>query len=634
MKVKLQFDKRRIQEFLLFNAEKIGAGVVVFGALLILYFSLKWYWDERFTRTTDMLLAACDNARKTIDKTEPPTLDVADYVTQSKSSRVPVVEQPYDYPALWDKPMFEVPSLRGEPPLFAAKQLRGTAELGPFRVMAVHAPDARSPRAGKTARPAPAATPTLVEENRGKQWIVLTALVPVKEQEDAYIDTFSQSANVYRDAVADVPRYIGYWVERIEVTSPADAANPNWEKATKFKSDEERKKALVEWMGAQAASTALVGSMAGEIIPVDYVDPALTFPLGPLLGRHWTASVAHDPEIPVMRGMGESTDMPPDMATGPMGDRMHVRPGLGGPAVEEGPFGAEIRPGDPDRQHAPMIASDMPSYVQQRKLYKLLRFFDFNVEPGKQYMYRVRLALANPNRSPNLPASKLKDPKFAEKTHLATNWSEPSPVIAVPLDWHIFLVRVTPPTRGSVDTADVKVTAWKPDQGSEFVSKQQVSRGQLLNFQDTVKPDHPIPPATGSFAAGPSIGPSAEEGGAPMADRPPGGGAPQGADPDVGRAAAGAPRVRAVPVDFVTDMTVLDFRGGERLSHKPRSSPLTASGEILLMNADGTLTVRNELEDTIAWDRYQNPGSEPKPKPAEATGAGTAPRSTLDTASR
>ena len=40
--------------------------------------------------------------------------------------------------------------------------------------------------------------------------------------------------------------------------------------------------------------------------------------------------------------------------------------------------------------------------------YKLFRFFDLNVEPGKHYQYRVRLVLANPNHLEEPTAAKPK----------------------------------------------------------------------------------------------------------------------------------------------------------------------------------------------------------------------------------
>ena len=599
MKVKLQFDKRSIQEFLILNAEKILAGVVVLGTLMILYFSIRWYGNERFSfdRTPERLQNMAENAKVTIERTPPKTLDVTDYVGLAEHSRIPVVEPPYDYPNPWDRPLFELPALRGEPPLLAPRQLRGTAEFGAFRVTTVRAPDGKTGPGGRSPRgtPTPPVAVGLTEEKHGKQWVVLTALVPFAEQETAYIDAFSQLPAVFRDVNADKPVYLGYWVERVDVTSPADVASPPWDKAVKFNSHEARTKAFTEWMGPQAGA----GAATAEIVAPEYIDPALVFPLGPLVSRRWTASVAHEPEILVQRGMIESGDREVPMEPSP-GDRMSpVRPGPGGTIPDESPFGVDIKSLDSDRPISPSV--DLSRTNLDKRPFKLLRFFDFNVEPGKQYVYRVRLALRNPNQG--LRPTLLADPRLADKTWIETKWSDPSPVIAVPLDWHIFLLAVTPPARaGTEPYGQIMVTKWKPDKGMEYYKDFQVFRGQLVAFSATAKP---LP---NSLAL--PIGPDEFQ---PSMD----GDAPVGI----------VRKPSSSSVDFVTDMTALDFRGGERF-RKKNGSNLTSPGEILLMNADGTLTVHNELDDNTAWDRCLNPGTEAKPKTDPA--AGPPARTALD----
>ncbi len=52
-----------------------------------------------------------------------------------------------------------------------------------------------------------------------------------------------------------------------------------------------------------------------------------------------------------------------------------------------------------------------------RLTYKLLRFFDFSVEPGKSYIYRVSLALKNPNFG--VDAGKLEKAESAKEKYLS-----------------------------------------------------------------------------------------------------------------------------------------------------------------------------------------------------------------------
>ena len=64
---------------------------------------------------------------------------------------------------------------------------------------------------------------------------------------------------------------------------------------------------------------------------------------------------------------------------------------------------------------------------------KLVRLFDFDVEPGKTYLYRVQLLLENPNYEK--PARSLKNPqdyKWALTPNAWLKWSEQSNPIRIP----------------------------------------------------------------------------------------------------------------------------------------------------------------------------------------------------------
>ncbi len=66
-------------------------------------------------------------------------------------------------------------------------------------------------------------------EVRGQRWIVVTGLVPVEKQELAYSEAFKSAVNY--DANKDYPEYSDYQVERVEVASPGEAADPDWKDA-------------------------------------------------------------------------------------------------------------------------------------------------------------------------------------------------------------------------------------------------------------------------------------------------------------------------------------------------------------------------------------------------------------------
>jgi hypothetical protein len=298
----------------------------------------------------------------------------------------------------------------------------------------------------------------------------------------------------------------------------------------------------------------------------------------------------------------------------------------------------------------------------------LFRFFDFNVVPGKQYAYRVQLGLRNPNSSEytgfnKVKAAWLKDPSLATDPVLKTKWSDdsdPPPVISVPGDTRILAVSVNKQARDLV--GQVLVTKWSRKMGVEAHDKFSVVRGQVVDFPNkTFKPSANVAgagmggvgpgmmPAGGvgpGMAAGGRAGPGMAAGGRAGPGMMPAGGpgpgmAPGGrAGPGMMPGGAGGMRPMGPPiaggvdapfkVNYFTHAIVLDLHGGELL-HEPlygrrgNSLRLTTPGEILLLDSDGNLVVRNELDDRPTCDEITKndegaAGVELAPRPAGVHG--------------
>jgi hypothetical protein len=283
-------------------------------------------------------------------------------------------------------------------------------------------------------------------------------------------------------------------------------------------------------------------------------------------------------------------------------------------------------------------AGGMPGVAAQTNL--LFRFFDFNVVPGKCYAYRVQLGLYNPNYK--MRTSALKDPKLATGQYLQTKWSDdsdPAPVISVPGNTRILAVSVKP---GRDPVGRVLVTKWSGRKGIEAHKEFSVVRGQVIDFPDetfkppanttTVRPGGfgpggmppgAMPPGAGRIPPGampPGIGPGGRMGpGMAPGAMPPGGMMPPGAGrmgPGMGpggmpmpmpggRGPAGMPDANAeFKVNYFTRAIALDFSGGELLrGRKSNGLRLAAPGEILLLDADGNLVVRDELDDKATCDQ-------------------------------
>ena len=409
---------RAIQEFLLQNVEKIVLGIVVLIFLSMAYFAIAK--SGRYGSTPEQLQTEASNGQRTIDSTSPDSpeyrLVVADYVTQAKLSRVHIEEKPYSL-VVWDNPLFDRQPLRDAPLLFAVQDLQGAAGMAACRTTGAAAGQP-APGGGAPQRPTAAAGG---EQTRGQRWIVLTGLVPVEKQQAAYDETFKNS--VFHDPQKDYPEYFAYRVQRLEVTSSADAAVLNWDNAKSFYSIKE---------SDEAGKQLVLATEADEVEP-RYIERKLVFPLVTVINRPWDASVAHGPEIPLKgkaraEGQGTSGEQP----GGKAGE--HETP------HESNPFGGGEEP-KPANVVKTVAAEKNVAAEETKDLgYKLFRFFDFHVDPGKQYVYRVQLALQNPNWG--VKPAVLKSPELANGQYVITKWSEPSPVISVPRDTRVLATSV------------------------------------------------------------------------------------------------------------------------------------------------------------------------------------------------
>src|SRR6185503_11114962 len=98
-----------------------------------------------------------------------------------------------------------------------------------------------------------------------------------------------------------------------------------------------------------------------------------------------------------MAGFGPEGGMGPGMGSRFAGPEGGMGPGMGGRGA--GPEGGGMGGGGSFSQ--PGQSNTLAKGVD----YKLLRFFDYSVEPGKKYKYRVKLVLADPNV--NIPSNML-----------------------------------------------------------------------------------------------------------------------------------------------------------------------------------------------------------------------------------
>ncbi|MEN6407207.1 MAG: hypothetical protein ABFC77_12135 [Thermoguttaceae bacterium] len=551
MKVKIKFDQKALLDFLLQHVEKIALGVFVLVFLLMVYGSLTS--ATRFKKTPEQLQSQASNSRREIEATSSTATGLvsADYAAQATRSRNPIAAKPYATVNVWDPAVFATRRRRGEPPLLTVQQLRGTAGLGPFRGVATSTSGRAVPIDAPEGAPANQGEPT-----QGKRWVVVTGLVPIEQQEQAYLDAFRTS--IHYDSQKDSPLYYGYWVERVEVPENGGSSEPDWTKATTFVSKTAVDEALRQW-GDTSQNVEVV---APQFLVPDF---RLTFPLGPLVGRPWDATVAHEPEIPLANSNVDAGVNPDAEPRPPEKHAPTASPAAETPfGVLDPQHGGESRPAEV-REQAALDENRSPAY-------RLFRFFDFSVQPGKRYRYRVRLALANPNYG--LKSSLLAKPELSKEAFLQTAWSDPTPVIASARDVRLLAVSVKPATRaGAEPLGQILISNWLEKTGNDVFKEFSVVRGQLANFP--------------------------------------------GVDAKV--ATSGATE----KADLITGSVIVDLRGGQPFLK--RRDAQTAIGRILVLDAAGRLSVCDEANDLPLYKQLTTAAKE-----AAAAAAAAAEQRGLD----
>ena len=625
-KPKLRLDKAAIQEFFIQNAEKIVFGLLALVFVLFVYSAIR-ITGNRYDKTPEQLNAVVATGQTEIRGHEPKTdKPLQDYDVQAKQNSTPIDEKPFGPLAVMDAPVFPKRDLRGEPALFAVEGLRGTAGFGAMPIV-VEQPAAGDERPGIVVQGA--------TEIRGQRWIVLTGLVSYDKELRAFDDALRNAgpSGCY-DPQRDMPYYVGYYVQRAEVVSPADGAKPNWDNVPVISSVKAMSDAVKRW-GQQ--------SMSDVVAPEHFFTPkptALTFPLPPLSGSSWGESVAHPKEIPLL-DLGQAGPAGMGGGFGGIGNGPATLPPAGnvpppaGAGGHDDPFDNPTEPGAPTGgapNEGPAVNGASAS------TYLLFRFFDFDVQPGKQYAYRVQLVLQNPNYKAK--TSWLKDPKLADEKRLKTKWSDesdPPLLVSVPDDTRILAVSVTSKAHDPVGR--ILVNKWSKKHGRETHDEFDVVRGQVADFPDRVARPENQNGGAGTPPGGPGgmmpIGGGGGgmmpmpggRGGGGMMPMPGGGGGGMMPMPGGGFGGGGRGGMMPMPgvggaatsfkVNYITRAIIVDFRGGEPLrGRKANSLRLSAPGAILLQDRDGNLIVRDELDDLAAYKQIV-PSETPVPQPIQ-----------------
>ncbi|HEV3416675.1 MAG TPA: hypothetical protein VG056_07685 [Pirellulales bacterium] len=385
-----------------------------------------------------------------------------------------------------------------------------------------------------------------------RYFVVVTGAIPIEQQQKEYAMRFAHAQHAAedpnggrggaaaRDAAADhdTPRYVWWQLERTDLTAGGDPAVIGFGQLEQIKADIQNgvdanlaKKAC---QGAADYNKLLDGYKAwqgsgGEVVPDEYrSDLWLSWPLPPIVLRDWGRE-ATNPKIPLVAPQKDGDTTPaadsPDAKPGDtpaakpaddlFGKDSGAAPATGGqvpaPAMQNrgdpyaGRGGAGANPysrrGLPDRYGrgrdtrgiAPATGRDMavnPANAAPAVPYQLVRFIDFEVEPGHSYQYRVQLVLENPNFG--LPPEVLLKPEPKPEPYRTTPWSDASAAAMVPLDAKVVGEGVNRPKRGDV-MGKTGILLWDTKDAVELLAKVDLNLGEVANFmkkkiEDVVDP--------------------------------------------------------------------------------------------------------------------------------------------------
>lgn len=524
----ISFDKDAIIGFLLAHGEKIGVAIVAALACGLVWGGVSAARTKAATREQQpaVIEEQAGRAAAHIQAVKQPPPEELRRSSLSKTIepwRAPEVQQAPPV-ALFNKPLYEEKSKRSKPDVFPIEELQAVAGVAflPERPADaalgrnpadVDAPEGADGQPGGTKRrrkkdqqgqAGMALPPGFSEFGPGMMqpdmmmpgmpgmpgapgvrgrlvpYCVVTGLIPFAKQMGDYQQRFAQSG--LRDPQRDVPLWSDYLVERMVVTPNG---REDWKRIDlkQFYAD-----AAKQWAGVQ-----------GEQLPPGFMlaaeqNPGAAFgycsPLPALAGDPWGLEAMHPWFVAKFKEQLEeqarlAAEQAEQAATILPGQQPGAGPGFGpsgvefgggspgGPGFGSGEFG--MQPGGPgmmlDAQGQPIVGLD----------YRLFRFVDTTVEPGKTYRYRVRLSLWNPNR--DLEPRYLTDAAFAKDVKLASAPSNVTEPVTVPGTGALLVrtVRKAESKRFKPGSVEVLVLDKGSDTGNYALRSLVTEPGGLVN---------------------------------------------------------------------------------------------------------------------------------------------------------
>ncbi len=566
----------KLRAILVQHAEKIVLGIIALASVWLIYSGMR---QEKLQTDPEQIRVAVQSAKEHIESSRwddvksqrAPAADQFDQ--QASQDTVPISPDNFVLHAPFHPILTNPPKRRPIPQLLAPRDLEVKAGYGPLAIKDTEGrgslAETFSSQLGPDGEPLTRPLPDKFRQRlpgessfssakvESRYFVSITGLVPFKEQVEQFEQAFKDAQEYQPER--DQPRYLTLRVQRREVQP--DGTTGQWVDldALRVMRLEPNK-----WEGR-----------LDERAAADHVAAPLVMPLPPLLFRDVTQYALHS-QIPQEQTEGEGF--------------IREETGEGANVDEDLQLdlfrGASRERGEPMEQRG--SESGESSYESHERQFKadlgLLRYFDFEVEPGKRYQYRVKLVLEDPNNPaeeapPSITSlsteAAIRRQQNPDVHFVETPWSDPSPPVTVPSGRTVlagsvdqprpFLVgstrKIEIPRPGSEPSASIMAVVWDKDRVMDVPAKLKVQRGALVNAKVDTE----------------AIDPSASN-------------------------------VRKLPAyPLKTGSLVLDIAGGESLG---RSTKLKAPGQLLVLNQNGTIEYHDEMEDQPKYEQMDIPPEE------------------------
>lgn len=564
MKKKSSFD---IKEFFLQHIEKIVAAAAL---LLAGVFALGGASMEPLSWQPDALKQSADSAAKKIEANEIKPIDlelkIRDYGEFAKGIKVGVKPELYRTDKMWEESLFPVRTRRGEVQLLPVNKLTAASGIGAILTKAKTSL-AQQPAYTTSSQEMGGAAMAAGAELTGKRWVTLTGLIPIYDQLEEYLQAYANA--IYTEPSRDFPRYAYYRIERRE------SENAPW---VDIKAVDSFMQERDKWAGVGVEQVDPAYLAPSMIVPMAY-------PLAPLAKGLYGESIALPPDVPMLSdvllsGMTDKEKLERELAKIPVADEKTL--------FELDPFATGLSRSGADSVGGGFSGNNttLPRILTNAVLDKLdamaepvvvsnylFRFFDYNVEPGKSYQYRVKLLLVNPNYK--LEDKHVLNREITQKPYLETPISESSNWITVPTDARVLMTGVS---QGRDVGVSLMSVYFDMKDSTEWVYEaSRVAKGSMANFERrSGRAAAPAAPALSDMMSGEEMG---------MTIRP-----------------TKKPAAETRQAEFNSNVCVMDIFGGYRLSGG-QNSP----GRILVMEPSGVMTIREVNKEADEVSKYKEP---------------------------